>query len=138
LSGGPPPAALSIEIVYAEAERCIVAPCRLSGMATVADALFWAAADPRFAGIDLGHTAVGIFGRVVARTQALVDGDRVELYRPLCVDPKSARRHRAQASGARGGAALKAKEGGARGGATFKAQASGARGGATLNKSGRS
>jgi putative ubiquitin-RnfH superfamily antitoxin RatB of RatAB toxin-antitoxin module len=96
MSGGTAPAALSIEIAYAEAERSIVAACRLSGAATVADALLWAAADPRFAGIDLGRSGVGIFGRVVARTQPLVDGDRIELYRPLCIDPKSARRNRAR------------------------------------------
>jgi putative ubiquitin-RnfH superfamily antitoxin RatB of RatAB toxin-antitoxin module len=106
MTGGPAPAALSIEIVYAEAGRCIVAACRLPGPATVGDALLWAAAEPRFAGIDLMHTEVGIFGRVVARTEPLMDGDRVELYRPLRIDPKNARRNRAREGAARGGGSV--------------------------------
>lgn len=42
------------------------------------------------------HGAVGIFGEVCTRDRVLVEGDRVELYRPLQVDPKQARRNRAQ------------------------------------------
>ena len=46
---------------------------------------------------DLGH--VGIFGRVVTPQTLLRDGDRVEIYRDLKVDPKEARRRRARAKG---------------------------------------
>ena len=38
---------------------------------------------------------VGIYGKVVAGSQVLQDGDRIELYRPLRADPKDARRRRA-------------------------------------------
>ena len=38
---------------------------------------------------------VGIFGRVVRLDAPLADGDRVEIYRPLMLDPKEARRRRA-------------------------------------------
>lgn len=40
----------------------------------------------------------GVFGEVCGRDRPLRDGDRVELYRPLSVDPKAARRARAQAT----------------------------------------
>lgn len=40
----------------------------------------------------------GVFGEVCGRDRTLRDGDRVELYRPLSVDPKAARRARAQAA----------------------------------------
>lgn len=40
----------------------------------------------------------GVFGEVCGRDRPLQDGDRVELYRPLSVDPKAARRARAQAA----------------------------------------
>ena len=43
----------------------------------------------------------GIWGKVMAPTQVLRDGDRVELYRPLTVDPKVARRERFSRQGAR-------------------------------------
>ena len=44
----------------------------------------------------------GIWGREVGWDQVLADGDRVELCRPLAVDPKVARRERFQRQGARG------------------------------------
>ena len=46
---------------------------------------------------------VGIRGRLCAMTQRLEDGDRVELYRPLTVDPKEARRVRAEVRRRRSG-----------------------------------
>jgi len=39
---------------------------------------------------------IGIFGEPCERDQILKEGDRVELYRPLAVDPKAARRARAR------------------------------------------
>lgn len=43
----------------------------------------------------------GIWGRVVESSQMLANHDRVELYRPLTVDPKVARRERFARQGAR-------------------------------------
>jgi hypothetical protein len=87
---------MRIEVVYAEAERCIERGFTLAPGACVGDALALAAADAVFAGIDLEAAAVGVFGRVVTRETALADGDRVEIYRPLAEDPKLARRRRAR------------------------------------------
>ena len=91
-----PPAEIDIEVAYAESHRAIVKAYRLGAQATVGDALRLAAGDPAFAGIDVVGSAVGIFGRVTAAGQVLADGDRVEIYRPLAADPKSARRARAR------------------------------------------
>ena len=41
----------------------------------------------------------GIWGRKVLWTQPLQEGDRIELYRPLKVDPKVARRQRFKRQG---------------------------------------
>ena len=38
----------------------------------------------------------GIFGRIVAPDSRVADGDRVEIYRPLALDPREARRRRAR------------------------------------------
>ena len=43
----------------------------------------------------------GIWGRACELEQGLQDGDRVELYRPLLVDPKVARRERFVRQGSR-------------------------------------
>lgn len=50
------------------------------------------------------HTAfgVGIWGRKTTLSHELRDLDRVEIYRPLVVDPKVARRERFQKQGTRG------------------------------------
>lgn len=45
--------------------------------------------------IDLGRCKLGIYGKVVDPNAPLADGDRVEIYRPLALDPKEARRRRA-------------------------------------------
>lgn len=44
---------------------------------------------------------LGIFSNIVAPTQVLKDGDRVEIYRPLIADPKEVRRARAARAKAR-------------------------------------
>lgn len=65
----------------------------LPGGATVADAV-------RAAGLEsalpMGEAqrSLGIWGRIATLDAPLRDGDRVELYRPLTVDPKEARRLR--------------------------------------------
>ncbi|HSV47749.1 MAG TPA: RnfH family protein [Ramlibacter sp.] len=45
--------------------------------------------------------SVGIWGRKAALDQPLREGDRVEVYRPLKVDPKLARRERFRMQGSR-------------------------------------
>jgi putative ubiquitin-RnfH superfamily antitoxin RatB of RatAB toxin-antitoxin module len=96
------PADIGIEVAYAEPHRAVVKTFRLALPATVDDALRLAAADPEFAGIDFAGSAVGIFGRVAVLGQELADGDRVEIYRPLAADPKSARRARAREARSKG------------------------------------
>lgn len=45
-------------------------------------------------GLVLDALSVGVWGRVQTLDTPLRDGDRVEIYRPLTVDPKEARRLR--------------------------------------------
>ncbi|MDA0891837.1 MAG: RnfH family protein, partial [Proteobacteria bacterium] len=39
---------------------------------------------------------LGVFGKAVPATHELADGERVEIYRELLVDPKAVRRARAE------------------------------------------
>jgi uncharacterized protein len=87
---------IEIEVVYALPERQYVVALTLPSGATVADALAAVAHDAPFASLPLAEIPVGVFGEPVARSQLLNHGDRVELYRPLVIDPKEARRRRAQ------------------------------------------
>jgi putative ubiquitin-RnfH superfamily antitoxin RatB of RatAB toxin-antitoxin module len=85
---------ISVQVSYAEPERTVVKTYRLPTPARIEDALRRARADADFSGVDLDHSAVGVFGRLAAVSQILSEGDRVEIYRPLAADPKSARRER--------------------------------------------
>lgn len=51
--------------------------------------------------IDLGARMLGIWGSKVTLGHVLRDQDRIEIWRPLRVDPKHARRERFNAQGAR-------------------------------------
>jgi sulfur carrier protein len=69
--------------------------------ATVRDALA-ASGFPAASGAkDLASVDAGIWGRRCGTGQAVREGDRVEVYRPLLVDPKVARRERFVKQGAR-------------------------------------
>ena len=48
-----------------------------------------------FEDFELDLTKVGVFGHKASPEQILVEGDRVEVYRPLIADPKEVRRQRA-------------------------------------------
>ncbi len=64
--------------------------------ATVADAIRLSGVVDRYlGGVWPADDAIGVWGQAAAVDTPLVDGDRVELYRPLTVDPKEARRRRA-------------------------------------------
>lgn len=88
---------LRVEVVYSPASR-EVDRCALSLPAgsTVADALRASGLAQRHAGLDTGALRLGIRGRRCEPGAALRDGDRVEVYRALQMDPKEARRLRQQ------------------------------------------
>ena len=90
-----------IEIVYAQPRCSVVKSLDLPAGAMVADALSLVASDQDFRGVDLASSPVGIFGKVARRDQQLMDGDRIEIYRPLVEEPKLARRKRLGKSGRR-------------------------------------
>ncbi|WP_422846401.1 RnfH family protein [Acidovorax sp. M2(2025)] len=69
--------------------------------ATVADALQACATAQGWTLPPDGGPALGIWGRAAAAQAPVRDGDRVEVYRPLVVDPKVARRERFARQGAR-------------------------------------
>lgn len=80
--------ALKVEVVYALPRREKVLSVSLPDGATVLDALLKA---------GLGkENSVGIFGEAATLDTRLRDGDRVEVYRALEIDPKEARRRRAR------------------------------------------
>ena len=87
---------LRIEVVYATAERQDVAVVDLPAGATAIAAIRASGMLGRHPEIDLARQKIGVFGKPVSGNLALTDGDRVEIYRELRVDPRAARRARAR------------------------------------------
>jgi len=87
---------IRVELVHALPEEQHLLPLELDEGATVADALSLAANDLVFSRFAIDALTIAIWGTVVDRSKRLQDGDRIELLRPLLVDPKEARRRRAK------------------------------------------
>jgi hypothetical protein len=68
----------------------------LPAPATALDAIRASGLLERHPELALGEPLIGIWGRACAPETVLADGDRVELYRPLTMDPNEARRLRAK------------------------------------------
>lgn len=92
------PGEIAVEVAYALPERQCILALKLPAGTTMLDAAERSGIARVFEGLDLVTAKMGIFGKAVAdpRRHVLADGDRVEIYRPLTVDPKEARKARAR------------------------------------------
>ena len=67
-------------------------------------------------GLDLATLNLGIWGKHVSLNHVLVNHDRIEIYRPLRVDPTVARRERFTSQGAKRAGLFANKRAGAKAG----------------------
>jgi putative ubiquitin-RnfH superfamily antitoxin RatB of RatAB toxin-antitoxin module len=87
-------AGLRIDVAYCPAPgRCDLVTLSLPPGSSVGDALAQSGLCRRH-GLSEASLVAGIWGRVQPLDARLRDMDRVEVYRPLLVDPKEARRLR--------------------------------------------
>ena len=90
---------ITIEIAYGEADRQFLQRLAVPEGTTARQAVLNSGLAAAFPHADPA-ALLGIFGRQVKDDTILQNGDRVELYRPLLIDPKTARRRRAAESAA--------------------------------------
>ena len=88
---------LRVSVAVALPDRQEVIELELPDGSRVGDAIDAARLSHHFPTVDFGTARVGIWSRPCAVDTPLRDGDRVEIYRPLTIDPKQARRARARA-----------------------------------------
>lgn len=69
-----------------------------------------------FPDMDLGQFTLGIWAKQVQTGDFLSEGDRIEVYRNLQVDPKVARRERFRSQGARSAGLFAKKRAGSKAG----------------------
>lgn len=85
-----------VEVVLALPQRQQVVSLTVAAGTTVDNALEQSGLDFAAAGITVSDNNVGVFGQSRQLQDEVRAGDRIEVYRPLELDPKQARRLRAQ------------------------------------------
>lgn len=98
---------MQIEIIYIDEIRPFHLYLELPHGATVLDAILQSGfLEEQLISIDAIKNRLGIFGEPCRLETVLEEGDRIEIYQPLILSPKEARRKRADAmttaSGKRG------------------------------------
>jgi putative ubiquitin-RnfH superfamily antitoxin RatB of RatAB toxin-antitoxin module len=83
---------MKIGVAYATLRRQVVLHIEQPEGATVKDAILSSGILKQFPEIDLEKHKVGIFNKVTPPDTKLADGDRVEIYCPLTVDPKTVKK----------------------------------------------
>lgn len=86
---------MRVWVVYALPDRQSVQELDLPQAATVAEAVARSGLLQKFPEIGERPLACAIYGRAVAESHQLSADDRVEILRPLQVDPKESRRRAA-------------------------------------------
>ncbi len=89
---------ITVEVVYATTSQQPIFTLEMNAGSTVEQAIIQTRLLETFPEIDLSINKVGIFGHIVNLSKVLQSGDRVEIYRPLQVDPRLARRERVRQS----------------------------------------
>lgn len=79
---------INIEVVYGDVTHQVLIQLEVETGTTIAEAL------QKIPEIDLSQHPIGIFGKIKALSTVLQNNDRIEIYRPLMLDPKEARRTR--------------------------------------------
>lgn len=88
---------MRVEVAYALPNRQSIIALEVEPSCTALEAAQRSGIDREYPEINWQSAVLGVFGKVLdAPAQyALSEGDRVEIYRPLLIDPKVVRKQRA-------------------------------------------
>ena len=89
------PEKIMVEVAYALPEEQVIISIKVPTKFNVKQAIERSGVQKKFPSIDLSKNKVGIFGKKTTLDHTLNDRDRIEIYRPLILDPKEMRRKRA-------------------------------------------
>ncbi len=88
---------ITVEVVYADDKQQFMQTLNVVNGMPVRDVVAMSDVLMHFPEMTFDAMQVGIFSKKVTLETALRDGDRVEIYRALKIDPKESRRLRADA-----------------------------------------
>lgn len=94
---------LSVEVVYAERGRQVLRQLQVRPGTTALQAVRIAGLDREFPDFQRDAPDLAVWGNKADRGVILRHGDRVEVLRPLQIDPRDARRALAQSGRVMGG-----------------------------------
>ena len=88
---------IQVEVAYALPHKQKIVAVEVPEGTTLLDAVRLSGIEAEFPELVLADSKFGFFGKAVrdAEGEVLRAGDRVEIYRPLIIDPKQARANRA-------------------------------------------
>lgn len=86
----------AVEVVYALADRQTRIALELAPGTSIRQAVLQSGMLDLHPELSRSEPVLGIHGRIRAAGELVRSGDRVEIYRPLTVDPKDSRRQRAR------------------------------------------
>ncbi|MGH8511880.1 MAG: RnfH family protein [Gammaproteobacteria bacterium] len=92
--GGNASADIAIRVAYATREEQVIVELAVPDGTTIQEAIERSGILKRYPDIDLRRQGVGVFGQARTLDYCPRTGDRIEIYRPLALDPKEARRKR--------------------------------------------
>lgn len=108
---------IQVCVVYSpKAREVCEVTLHLPYSATVLEAIEASGLLKRFQTLEGQTTSIGLWGRKVKLSHVIAENDRIEIYRPLTVDPKVARRERFAKQGARTAGLFEKKRAGAKAG----------------------
>lgn len=90
---------IQVEVTYALPDRQWLLQLEVPQGTRLLEAVQRSGISEQVPGLVLTQLRFGVFGRVMPAEHVLADGERVELYRPLTINPKAARRKRAAQAG---------------------------------------
>jgi hypothetical protein len=87
---------IRVEVAYARADEQRLIELNCEQGITALEAVQRCGIQDYFEELKTKPLDLGVFGRPISHDDTLEHGDRVEIYRPLKLDPKQARQLRAQ------------------------------------------
>ncbi len=85
---------MNVGVCYAEADRQSWLRLEVPNNSTVEQAIQLSGLLTHYPEIDLAKQKVGIFGKLAKLDTVVQEGDRVEIYRQITVDPAMVKRRR--------------------------------------------
>jgi putative ubiquitin-RnfH superfamily antitoxin RatB of RatAB toxin-antitoxin module len=87
---------ISVEVAYALPEKQRIVKLDVAPGTTALEAVTLSMLDEVFDELVIGpDLKIGVWGKAITADRVLAAGERVEIYRPLLVDPKEVRKARA-------------------------------------------